>query len=60
MDIKHFDKHLKCVTVSGYTLNLEEIMHLKIAFKQLVNNFDVKNVLFWGKILGTLKDYYIV
>lgn len=34
-------------------------MNLQLAFTQLFNSIGVKQVYFWGKIQGTIKNYFI-
>lgn len=73
MDIEDFEHLLKYVNITGNTLNIEERMHLQLAFLTLKNVIGVDEVYFWGKIIGkqwlwlvclldigTVKDYYVV
>lgn len=44
---------------SGVTLNLEEKMNLELGLLKIHEHEDFEEVLFWGKIRGIMKDYYI-
>ena len=44
---------------TGVTLNLDEKMNLKLALLKIHENEDFEEILFWGKIKGTTRDYYI-
>jgi radial spoke head protein 9 len=44
---------------SGVTLNLEEKMNLQLSLLKIHEHEDFEEVLFWGKIRGIMKDYYI-
>jgi radial spoke head protein 9 len=71
MEIQNIANHLKHVNQNGVTLNIEERMNLVLSLKQLQNDYNFEELLFWGKIngntnfsykyfnIGTVKDYYI-
>lgn len=62
MDILDLDSSLKFVNHNGVCLNIEERMQLQLGLQQLLNgceNTDFEELLFWGKIIGLNKDYYI-
>lgn len=44
---------------NGVTLNLEEKLKLEISLNDLYLNLKADEILFWGKIIGVEKDYYI-
>ena len=47
-------------TVSGYTLNTEELTGLENAMLQRELEEKMGKMKFWGKIFGTVQDYLIV
>lgn len=59
MDIYRLTTDLKFVNQLGATLHVEERMKLEIALLRLNETEKFEQILFWGKIEGTEKDYYI-
>ncbi len=43
----------------GSTLNIDERIKLELVFSKLADKDTYDQVLFWGKIEGINKDYYI-
>ena len=60
METESLDTHLKFVNLNGVTLSLDEKLNLQLAFDQLKNDFKIHDLHFWGKLIGTLKDYFVV
>lgn len=50
---------LDFVAGSGHTLTVEERTALCTSLVILKKNFKFNRVLFWGKILGIINDYFI-
>ena len=44
---------------TGVTLNLDEKMNLNLSLLKIHEIEDFEEVLFWGKIKGSTRDYYI-
>lgn len=59
MDIYRISSDLKFVNQIGATLNLEERMKLELSLLKLNETQNFEQILFWGKIEGIEKDYYI-
>jgi len=59
MEVSNLNSELKYLEINGCTLNMEERCKLELAFEELLQDLDTKNLYFWGKIRGTMKDYYI-
>lgn len=59
METESFDSCLKYINLNGTTLNIDERLNLKLALAQLSSELKLEQVFFWGKILGTVKDYYV-
>jgi len=59
MEVENFDYALKYINLNGVTLNVDEKLQLKLALGQLQLDLNLDNVSFWGKIIGTVKDYYL-
>lgn len=59
MDIHRLSTDLKFVNQIGATLNIEERMKLEIALLKLNETQKFEQILFWGKIEGIERDYYI-
>ncbi|CAD8211734.1 unnamed protein product [Paramecium pentaurelia] len=57
MDISFND--LKFIQQIGQTLNLEERIKLKLAILKIQEHYTFDEVLFWGRVEGVEKDYYI-
>ncbi|XP_068610003.1 radial spoke head protein 9 homolog [Brachionichthys hirsutus] len=50
---------LELVAGSGHTLNVEQRAALQTSLVLLRKNYKFQRVLFWGKILGLKRDYFI-
>ena len=59
MNIYHLPQGLKFLNQVGMTLNVEERVKLELTFSKLTDKTKYDQVLFWGKIEGMNKDYYI-
>lgn len=59
MDIYRITTDLQFVNQLGATLHVEERMKLEIALLRLNETEKFEQILFWGRIEGTDKDYYI-
>lgn len=59
MDAENFDTSLKYINLNGVTLNIDERLNLKLALSQLQSDLKLEHLFIWGKIIGTVKDYYI-
>ena len=59
MEVTNLNNHLKYLEINGCTLNIEEKSRLDLAFEELVRDLDTNELYFWGKIMGTVKDYYL-
>jgi radial spoke head protein 9 len=59
METESFDSCLKYINLNGATLNIDERLNLKLSLGQLSSELKLDQVFFWGKIIGTVKDYYI-
>eukprot|EP00831_Metopus_contortus_P047935 TRINITY_DN3885_c0_g3_i3.p2 TRINITY_DN3885_c0_g3~~TRINITY_DN3885_c0_g3_i3.p2 ORF type:complete len:117 (+),score=29.16 TRINITY_DN3885_c0_g3_i3:135-485(+) len=59
MDILNLDANLKYVAACGETLNIDERVQLKLALLKLQEAEEFDEVLFWGRIRGEVRDYYI-
>ena len=44
---------------AGIGLNREEVIHIWLALKYLVDNHQLQRVRFWGKVFGTEQNYII-
>jgi len=54
------EEHMKPISsFNGVCLSLEEILKLQIILDQLKKDIEAEEILFWGKIMGAEKDYYI-
>ena len=60
METETLDTHLKYVNLNGVTLSMDERLSLQLAFEQLKNDFKLEELFFWGKLIGTVKDYFVV
>ena len=45
---------------AGVGLPREEFIRVSIAMRELVESWPIESLRFWGKILGTRKNYYVV
>ena len=59
MLLSNLSTELPLLWQSGVTLNLEEKLNLELSLLKLHEHEDFEEVLFWGKIRGIMKDYYI-
>mmetsp|Transcript_16183 Transcript_16183/g.18576 ORF Transcript_16183/g.18576 Transcript_16183/m.18576 type:complete len:304 (+) Transcript_16183:34-945(+) len=65
MDIYRLSTDIKFVNQIAQTLNIDERMKLQIALQKINDSESIipedklDQVLFWGRIEGTVKDYYI-
>lgn len=59
MDVYRIASDLKFPNQIGASLNLEERMKLEIALLKLNETQKFEQILFWGRIEGVEKDYYI-
>jgi len=59
MDIYRLASDLKFVNQIGATLNIDERMKLELALLQVNESQQHEQILFWGKLEGSDKDYYI-
>jgi len=60
MDLNALENEMKYVNKLGLTLNMEEKLKIEINIKEITEKFQFDQVLFWGKIKGIEKDYYII
>ena len=57
---KGLDCHMKYISAAnGVCLSVEEIIKLETLLDQLKADIKCDEMLFWGKIMGSEKDYYI-
>lgn len=59
MDVNEIELGLKHCSSIGVTLSVEEVSGLQAGLLRLQEFQKFDKVFFWGKILGTEKDYYI-
>ena len=61
MEVTSLVSHLKYIEVNGCTLSIEERCNLELAFITLKKDLPEhsKELYFWGKIRGTIRDYYM-
>ena len=62
MDLLDLDAGLKNLTHNGFCLNVEEKFQLEMGLRTLLNQVeptDFEELLFWGRVSGMTKDYYI-
>jgi radial spoke head protein 9 len=62
MDILELDENLKILAHNGTCFNVEERLKLNMGLQHLLNESkpeDFEELLFWGRISGIAKDYYI-
>ena len=54
------DEHMKSISAFNcVSISIEEQIKLKTTLDQLKCDIKAEEMLFWGKILGAEKDYYI-
>ncbi|XP_056012064.1 radial spoke head protein 6 homolog A-like [Ostrea edulis] len=58
--IPNLMKQALCFEQAGVGLPREEFIRMSTAMRELVENWPVETLRFWGKILGTRKNYYVV
>lgn len=59
VDILDISEELKNFASNGVTLNIEERIQLEMALHELQSKINAEELMFWGKINGLEKDYYI-
>lgn len=59
VDILDISEELKNFASNGVTLNIEERIQLEMALHELQSKINAEEIMFWGKINGLEKDYYI-
>ena len=59
MDILDLQASLKHVAYHGVALNIDERVQLELGLEKLANQESCDELLFWGKVIGTAKDYYL-
>lgn len=59
MEISDVSSSLKYFNYHGVTLNIEERSQIELALLKIENESTHDSLLFWGKINGTVKDYFI-
>ena len=54
------DEHMKPIaSFNGVCLSIDEILKLQTVLDQLKKDIQAEEILFWGKIMGAEKNYYI-
>ena len=54
------EDHMNCISpFCGVTLSIEERLKLDSELSKLKSEIKCDEILFWGKIMGSQKDYYI-
>ena len=62
MDILDLTSSMRNVAHNGHCFNLEEQLQLEMGINELMatsSDTDFEELLFWGKVNGLIKDYYI-
>lgn len=59
MDSLLLQESLEHVAGSGCNLNIEQRAALQSSLSILKKNYKFHRILFWGKILGVIEDYFI-
>jgi radial spoke head protein 9 len=59
MEFHELDLALKYLCGTGMTLNIAEVTGLSAGLTRLKQNESYSDIYFWGKCLGTEKDYYV-
>ncbi len=59
MNIENIEFELKYINQTGSTLDLDERIKLELLLQGLSETHPADKILFWGKVEGTSKDYYI-
>jgi len=59
MESEGLNMNIDYVGSSGFILSTEQKAALQSSLVILKNNYKFSRVLFWGKILGVKKDYFI-
>jgi len=60
MNISNLTTELKFVNRIGQTLSTEEVISLQASTLKLSHEYKYEQYNFWGRVEGTLKNYYIV
>jgi radial spoke head protein 9 len=53
-------EHLKHINLNGVTMSIDELLHFNLSIEQLRSEFKLDHAFFWGKVIGTVKDYFVV
>jgi len=59
MNFQTLEEELKCLWLSGHSLTLEERMQVELSLLELVQKEDFEELLYWGKIRGLSRDYFV-
>merc|ERR1711939_894597 len=59
MDVYRVASDLKYVNKLGETLSVDEKIYLELGLMRILENEKIDQLMFWGRIRGTTKDYYI-
>lgn len=59
MLLSKFSTDLSLIWPSSQSLNIDEKMNLELSLLKLHEHENFEEVLFWGKVRGIMKDYYI-
>jgi radial spoke head protein 9 len=59
MEFNELELGLKYLSGTGMTLNIAEVTGLSAGLMRLKQNESYSDIYFWGKCLGTEKDYYV-
>lgn len=60
IEAKDFNLDLDLLAYSGIVFSPEQRASLETSFVILKDQYKFKSIHFWGKILGTTNDYYII
>ena len=59
MNFQTLEEELRSLWLTGNTLTLEERMQVELSLLELVQKEDFEELLFWGKIRGMQRDYFL-
>jgi len=59
MNFQTLDEELKCLWLTGNSLTLEERLQVELSLLELTQKEDFEDLLFWGKIKGVSRDYFL-
>jgi hypothetical protein len=51
---------MKYVEINGCCLNIDERLRIELGSQELKSSMDLDTLYFWGKIIGTCSDYFVV